>query len=630
MKKIFIIVLLASMSQFLIAQNALMQMMPYEIRQAYQNGTRSISGNPGVNYWQNHASYKIQAELLPQESVLKGEETVTYFNNSPDTLKNIVVRLYPDIYKEGNARQFSMGADAINKGTEIEWLKINEQEIDIDNSREVRRTPTNLIITLKAPLVPGDSLLFEAKWQYEISALRPIRTGNYGNNKFFVAYWYPQIAVYDDIDGWDKIDYLGAVEYYNDFNDYEVVIKTPGDFMVWATGTLENEKEIYSKHVIKALAEARRSDEVMNIFTAGDCKKGKVLVKNNNSWKFTASHVPDFSFASTTLVNWDGSSLIVDEQTGRRVFVDAVYADSSRTFEKTADWARKSVEYLSFKWPGFPFPYEHMTTFNNGRMGGGMETPMMANNGDPENPANAAGTVFHEISHTYFPFFMGTNERKYAWMDEGWAANLPIGFMDEYFPDRNYLERFVGSFEHMNGKEREMTLMVLSNGLGSYDGYRIHAYVRPALAYHFLRDALGDSLFKVGLMRYIENWNGKHPVPFDFFNCFVNASEQRLLWFFKPWFFDKAVADQGIKKVTMDNKMVIENYGGLPLPIVLVCEYEDGTTETFRERTAVWATGDHAVVLQANPDKKLIKIVLGSDRIPDVNRENNIILPEYD
>jgi aminopeptidase N len=262
-------------------------------------------------------------------------------------------------------------------------------------------------------------------------------------------------------------------------------------------------------------------------------------------------------------------------------------------------------------------------------MGGGMESPMMANNGDASDPASAAATVFHEIAHTYFPFFMGTNERKYAWMDEGWAANLPIGFMNEYFPERNYLERFVGSFENINGKEREMTLMTLSNAIGSYDAYRVHAYVRPALAYYFLQDALGDSLFKVALITYIERWNGKHPIPIDFFNTFSAVINQYLSWFFQPWFYEKAVADQAIKKVTLDNKIVVENTGGLPLPIVINLTYEDGSTELVEETTAVWFAGEKAVVIQANPELRLRKVTLGSELIPDVNRENNSMLLKY-
>ena len=600
------------------------------MRKAYHKGTRSISGMPGPNYWQNRAEYVIEAELNHKESQLNGMETIWYFNNSPDTLKRIVVRLYQDIYRVGNTRDFSMGEDAVNEGMVITDFMINNKDVELENNKMIIRGATNLFVGLENALLPGDSVHFKIDWHYTISEKRPIRTGNYGGNRFFVAYWYPQIAVYDDIDGWDRIDYRGAVEYYNDFNDYDVTIRTTEGFKVWATGTLTNMDEIYDKKVVKRYKQALNSDEVVRMYSADDCKNGTVLKTDENSWNFVASHVPDFSFAATNIANWEGSSVLVEPETDRRVLVDAVYGESARTFTESAHEARNAVIYLSEDWPGYPFPYEHMTSYSNGRMGGGMETPMMANNGDPRESPRASATTFHEIAHTYFPFFMGTNERKNAWMDEGWAANLPIGFMDKYFPDHRYLERTVERFEGVNGMESEMRLMDLSYGLTGWDAYRIHAYVRPALAYHFLQDALGDSLFKVALHAYIDTWNGKHPTPFDYFNITVNASGQKLLWFFKPWFFDKAYADQGIKKVTLDNKIVVENVGGLPMRVELLCEYEDGTTEVIKESTAIWSSMAPAVVIEADGEKKIKKVTLGSERIPDINESNNVMLPEYD
>ncbi len=182
-----------------------------------------------------------------------------------------------------------------------------------------------------------------------------------------------------------------------------------------------------------------------------------------------------------------------------------------------------------------------MTTVSNDTRGGGMESPMMANNGDPESAPDAALTIFHEIAHSYFPFYLGTNERKYAWMDEGWAAFLPLGFSKEYFPDYPYDTRSISSFENINGKEREATLMTLSYSIGDYDSYRNHAYVRPALAYYFLQDALGDSLFKLALHEYMNRWNGKHPLPYDFFNTFNNVTGEDLNWFFDPWFYQPCI-----------------------------------------------------------------------------------------
>jgi len=630
MKWLFVIMLVVANSFTLLSQSPVSSALTVEAKKAYQNGTRSLSGVPGLNYWQNNARYQINVELNVADNLLVGEEKVTYFNNSPDTLKRLVIRLYPNIYKEGNPRQWPIG-DGVNEGMVIKSLSINDDSIDWNNRKIAYMFSTNLSIFLPEPLAPGDSLEMKASWHYEVSDIT-IRTGKYGKDTWFIAYWYPQIAVYDDINGWDMIEYLGAVEFYNDFNEYDVHISTPPGYVVWATGELVNEHDMFSDYVLKNLMTARVSSKITRIFSAEDFKKSRKIIRHDginafhtNTWHFAAAHVPDFTFAVRRNVNWDGSSLVVDKGTNRRVFVDAVYADSARTYQNAAKWARASVAYMSTELPGFAFPYDHMTTVSNDRMGGGMESPMMANNGDPSDSTDAALTIFHEISHTYFPFFMGTNERKYAWMDEGWAAFLTMMFGQQDFPGDPDRKRFVERFEGVNGSEKEATLMTLSYNLGDYDSYRVHAYVRSALAYYFLRNTLGDSTFKVALHTYMERWQGKHPIPYDFFNSFNDATGADLSWFFIPWFFDRSYADLGIKKITNNNIVVVQNYGGLPLPVVVTCEFADGTTEIVNKRTSVWGSGERAVALQVDKNKMIKKVVLGSELIPDIDNTNNVM-----
>ena len=630
MNKLSLLFLAFFSSTLLLGQSVLMNNLPLEMKQAYQNGTRTLSGVPGAEYWQNHASYEIKAQAVLSEHLIKGEETVIYFNNSPDTLKRLVIRLYPNIYKKGNPREWPIGTEAPNDGMVMKYLIINGDTIDLNNRDQARMFSTNLNVVLPEPLVPGDSLTMGAQWQFEVSD-RTLRMGDYGDNKYFIAYWYPQIAVYDDIDGWDEVEYLGAVEFYNDFNDYDVHIAAPPGYVVWATGKLVNEREMFTDYVLDNLTTARSSDDITRIFSVKDFKKSRKIIRHDginafhtNDWHFKAEQVPDFTFAVRRDVNWDGTSLLVDKNTEKRVFVDVVYGDSARTFQEAAKWARASVEYMSYDWPGYPFPYEHITTVSNGNMGGGMESPMMANNGDPKDTVNSALTIFHEISHNYFPFFMGTNERKYAWMDEGWAAYLSAIFGEKYFPDNAYREWGISSFEQINGKEREVTLMTLSFNILDYNSYRIHAYVRPALAYGYLREALGDSVYKTALHAYMDRWNGKHPSPYDFFNTFNDVTNSDLSWFFIPWFFEKATADLGIKKVTNDNKIVIQNFGGLPLPVMVTCEFADGTKEVIEKTPEVWSSGENAVIIQVNKDKMIRKVTLGSDIVPDINERNNV------
>jgi len=303
------------------------------------------------------------------------------------------------------------------------------------------------------------------------------------------------------------------------------------------------------KKVVENYNKAKKSDNVINIFSFSDTKNNKVLKSNEtNQWHFIADHVPDFTFGVSKYSNWDGTSIIADKVTGRRVFVDVVYPDSVDSFDEGAYFAKESVKFMVDSLPGYPFPYSHITSFCNGRKRGGMESPMMVNEGDPSDREQAIGLIFHEISHSYFPFYMGTNERKYAWMDEGWATWLTYGILDQMEPDNNYFENVSNSFQDLSGKEKEVPLIFPSNLITDYASYRVHAYNRSAMAYAFLRNTLGDKLFKEALHAYMDRWNGKHPIPYDFFNTFENVTGQDLDWYIQPWFFDRAYADLGIKK----------------------------------------------------------------------------------
>jgi len=513
----------------------------------------------------------------------------------------------------------------ITKGVQITKLVIGENEYNPETDFPEWYI-TNFTIRLKNPVPPQSKESIEIDWSFEIPTVRGLRMRKYDEGHYFIAYWYPQIAVYDDVDGWDRIEYTGIVEFYNDFNNYDVNLTVPGDCLVWATGELQNEKEIYQQEIINRINKARQSDEVVNIVQSSDLQEKRVLQKGKSlTWNFTATRVPDFSFAASNKSVWDGTSLVVDSATGRRVLTDVVYPEGSKNWDRGAEVSRESVKYLSYELPGVAFPYPHMTSFCSGPSGGGMETPMMANNGIPRDFANFVELLFHEISHTYFPFYMGTNERKYAWMDEGWAAYLPNDVTRQFVPERDYLKYECESYTYLAGDESELPLMIPTYQHSNWGSARVAAYTRPAMAYHFLRDALGDELFKKALEEFIRGWNGKHPLPFDFFNTFEEATGEDLDWYWDTWFYGKGYPDLAIDRVEDKNVVIIKKIGSFPIPIDLKYRLDNGKEGKEYFNTSIWKDGSDEVQVDLPPDFQIIHVEIGNDHIPDVNKENNIL-----
>ncbi len=596
-----------------------------EYRDAIEKQTRSYDGSPGVNYWQNATNYTIRAEFFPDENMIRGHAGIEYLNNSPDTLSVLVFNIYQDIFRKGNSRDWDVGDVDLHQGTQIEKLIINNFQIDTDSRRSLKRSGTKLIVP--AEILPHSENRVELEWSVQIPATRTVRMGRYSDSIAFLAYWYPQIAVYDDLDGWDMISYGGSVEFYNEFGDYDVQLTLPGNYVVWATGVLDNPEEVFKPLILDRYQRAWQSDEKISIISREDYINDNVTIdKEKLTWRFKADQVPDFSFGAALGFNWDAVSLVVDAETGRRTLTDAVYPDGAINYDQVTEYARKSILYMSEVMPGLPFPYPQMTNFCNGRRSGGMETPMMANNSAPEDEPGIFGLTFHEIAHSYFPFMMGTNEKKHAWMDEGWASLWPHVLVDSLFPDYNYVERSVQTFINHAGSEMDIPPMVPNHLLGAdYAALRISSYVRPAMAFHFLENALGTALFLKALHVFMREWEGKHPMPLDFFNTFERVTNARLDWFILPWFYESAYPDLAIHKYTRDRKLVISNVGGLPLPIELLITFTDDSTIEMQYPTSIWQSGERQVVIDVPGSLPVKEIRLGSKRVPDVGSRNNIL-----
>ncbi|UKJ06588.1 M1 family metallopeptidase [Solitalea lacus] len=506
----------------------------------------------------------------------------------------------------------------------------NEQIADFNDPKKVVRSNTNLIVFPAKAILSKAEQTIVIKWNYPINIGSQIRTGAVDESSFFIAYSFPRIAVYDDINGWDTWSYKGTQEFYNDFGDFEVEINVPQNNVVWATGELQNAAENLSGVVLDKLKQAKSTHNNIHIIDSTDYRKNNVFAANpTGNWRFKALNVTDFAFALSDHYLWDASSVLVDSVTGRRSMVHTAYNKTHRDYFEVQEIANKSVELMSHVYPKVPFPYPQITIIDGTDQ---MEYPMMVNDNPTHSRKDAVQLTTHEIFHTYFPFYMGINETQYAWMDEGWATigeSVLSPIMGEPEDDGIYSRV---RYERISGTDEDMPLIVNTK---SYDGfaYVTNSYGKSALCYHILQDMLGDKLFFKALHQYMNDWNGKHPIPYDFFYSFNAAAGKNLNWFWKAWFFDWVYPDLAIKKVADikgESVITIENKGGLPVPIYLTITLENGKEVQKYYSAEVWANNDKEFLVKDKFGSKITKVVLVDIYTPDKFRQNNQWVVELD
>ncbi len=382
----------------LLQANAQTLTMPPDIQQAYDNGTRTLNGKPGKKYWENHGHYHIALTVMPPNRTIKGIEQVTYFNNSPDVLKSLNMKLIVNVH-----RAASRGASAdTSAGIKIDEIMINGVKTAWDNSKAIT---TNQMVDLPAPLMPHDSVRLNITWHYALSK-RPGRDGVIDLTSFYIAYFYPRVSVYDDYKGWDTQPHTGSLEFYNDFNDYTLDVTVPKNFIVWATGTLLNPSEVLQPEYAKRLEQSFTSDSSVHIATIQDIA-GKNITNQNttNTWKWAATNVSDMAIGISNHYDWDAASVIVDNKTKRRTSMQAAFADSSQDFHHSVQFGRYSLAWFSNNWPGIPYPYSKSNSFQGFA---DMEYPMMINDTHTPDLTFAELVQDHEQAHTcLLPFLYG-------------------------------------------------------------------------------------------------------------------------------------------------------------------------------------------------------------------------------
>lgn len=597
--------------------------MPVEFQNAYKNKTRSHNGSPGENYWQNNSAYTISAEIEPETWKIKGSEKIVYTNNSLDSLTSIVIKTYPNHYKKGMPRGNKVPLETITEGMIITDLTINNTSVSMNNNPNIKTYGTYIEVLLSNPILPRNSVILNLNWTTEMPSIYVNRIGAYDENSAFIGYWYPQIARYDDIDGWDRIEYLGIQEFNNDFASFDVKIKVPSGYNVWATGDLLNPSEVFTEEELKRYNKAKISNEAITIISGNNSPSKK---DGEEIWHYKTQSVTDFAFGMSNTFKWISSTVAIN---GKEVISSVVYDIKENTSaQRLLEVQEKGLQYTSDISPGIPYPYNSFTTFIGVTEFDGMEFPMLANNGMGYRGVDNTDVTFHELAHTYFPFYVGINEVKYSWMEEGWAIYFTIKFLQSYYKGKEEenaeLNRNLKSYNKFAGKAWDVPLITPSYLLAYGPSHVQLAYRKPAFMYFTLENLLGKETFEKCLKTYINQWAGKHPTPYDFMFTFNNVSGQNLNWFWNAWIFNPGYGDIGITNVDLNkSKVIVSNIGGLPLPINLQLTYKNGRKQHIERTANVWSQGNDSVLVDVDDINNLTSVKLITNMYPDSDVNNN-------
>jgi hypothetical protein len=588
--------------------------IPPSIAKTYENGTRSMDGKPGKKFWENHGHYNIAITVTPPSKQVSGVEHITYFNNSPDKLDSLNMKLIMNVHLGGKPNDSGAGIT-------VDDFKVNGSKAGWNNEAA---STTNYMIALAKPLMPHDSVKLDITWHYLLSNGRAGREGFIDSTTFYLAYFYPRVAVYDDYKGWDTQPHTGSLEFYNDLNNYKLSVTVPKNYIVWSTGTLANPNEVLQPEYANRLQQSFTSDSTIHIVAPTDIASENVTAQNaTNTWVYTAHDISDMALGISNHYDWDAASVVVDGA-GRRVSAQAAFDDNAKDFHHSVQWSRYSLNWFSHNLPGVPYPFEKSTAFQGFS---DMEYPMMINDSKEEDLGFAELVQDHEQAHTYMPFYMSTNESYYAFMDEGWATTFEylIGITEkgQKAADEFYKNFRVKRWIHSK-HDKENPIITPSPHVTWGAGN--NAYGKPSLSYLALKDMLGEKLFKKALHNYMNNWHGKHPIPWDYFNAMKAGSGKDLDWFFYNWFYTPSYIDIALDKAEKsgnDYVLSIRNIGGFAVPFNVNIDYTDGTTDTIHQTPIVWEHDQKNITVKVKAAKTVKDIVLDGGIFMDADESNN-------
>lgn len=594
--------------------------------------TRSASGQPGYAYWQNSASYNLNVSLNDAKNEITGTAEITYTNNSTDRLSFLWLQLDQNLFAKdsrGNAVVPMSGSRNGSHGEEFEGgYKIKSVKLD---GKDVKYTitDTRMQIDLASELKAQGGV---AKIKIEYSFLSP----KYGSDRmgiedtkngkiYTIAQWYPRMCVYDDVLGWNTMPYLGASEFYLEYGDITANITVPASHYVVASGELLNPKEVYSREENSRWEQAGKSDKTVMIRTESEI--GKNQQAGTKTWKFKITQARDFAWASSPAFILDAARINLPD--GKKSMAISAYPAESagdKAWGRSTEYTKAAIEHYSAKW----YPYTYPAATNVAGNEGGMEYPGIVFCHMNSKGSELWGVTDHEFGHNWFPMIVGSNERLFAWMDEGFNTfinelSTEAFNKGEYYEKKNIAQ--MGAFLMNDNFE---PIMVGPDNMKE-NSIGILAYYKPGLGLEMLRESiLGPEKFDKAFRTYIERWAFKHPTPWDFFHTMENVSGEELNWFWRGWFINKWKIDQGIKDVKYVNgdskngaQITVENIGQLPMPTTVQVKFKDGTEKTVKLPIEVWKRNkEWTFKLDSTKEIELVKLDPNS-KIPDADAKNN-------
>lgn len=609
------------------------------------NQYRMANGAPGADYWTNKASYKINATLDTATEAITGSVVISYTNNSPAELPFLWLYLDQNLFNPGSRGQAKFPAtrrsrygdvnSTFDGGFNIKSVKLISSEKGKASASDVFNliSDTRMQVRLPNPLGHGKTAEIKIDYSYNIPKEGSDRTGilETKNGKIYaIAQWYPRMCVFDDIEGWNTLPYLGAGEFYLDYGDFDYSITAPANMIVAGSGDLQNAAAVLTATEMKRMDQAKKSDKTVIIRSAADVANPAFLPqKGNLTWHFKMKNARDVSWAASKAFIWDAAR--INFPSGRKGLAQSVYpveAAGHSAWGRSTEYVKGSLEGYSKRW--FEFPYNNATNVASNI--NGMEYPGIVFCNAKSKGAGLWGVTDHEFGHTWFPMIVGSNERKYGWMDEGFNTFIN-GISDEDFNNGEYAHKTINNenlYKYAFNAKTE-TIMSEPDALQEAN-IGIALYYKPGIALDLLRnEIIGKERFDYAFKLYIERWAYKHPTPWDFFRTIENVCGEDLGWFWKEMFIENYKLDQAITQVKYVNNdpkqgalVTVENLDKMAMPLYLAYETENGTSDTLKIPVEIWQNGA-TWIQKIHSTEKLKSVSIDPAHIfPDMNTDNNL------